>query len=55
MMVCHLRLRPIAFCALAALSVTGFAQQQSGNNEPANQPWMNTTLPINQRVDDLIG
>ncbi len=54
-MACHVRILSIASCALAALSVAGLAQQQPGINAPASQPWMNTTLPISQRVDDLIG
>ena len=54
-MACHVRVLSIASCALAALSVAGLAQQQPGINAPASQPWMNTTLPISQRVDDLIG
>jgi beta-glucosidase len=54
-MACHVRILSIAFCALAALSVTGLAQQQPAKDAPAGQPWMNTALPIGQRVDDLIG
>jgi beta-glucosidase len=54
-MACNLRLYLTAFVALAALSVISVAQQESGSPSGAIQPWMNTDLPITQRVDDIIG
>jgi len=44
----------LAFGAVAALSSAVFAQQQLGSGASAGQPWMDTTRPIAQRVDDLI-
>ena len=54
-MACHLRLYLTAFGALAALSIISVAQQESGKSATVSQPWMNTALPITQRVVDLIG
>jgi beta-glucosidase len=45
----------LVFGAVAALSSVVFAQEQPGSGASASQPWMDTTLAIAQRVDDLIG
>jgi beta-glucosidase len=46
------RLQALAFALLAALSVSAIAQPADA---AANRPWINKSLPLNQRVDDLIG
>ncbi len=54
MMAYHARVLSAIFGVLAALSITTCAQQQSKNSALATQPWMNTSLPIPQRVDHLV-
>ncbi len=49
------RLQALVLGLLAAFSLSAIAQQQQPVDAAANRPWMNTSLPLNQRVDDLIG
>jgi len=51
----HARLYAIVLGILVGFSTPGFGQNQPSSAVEAKRPWMNTSLPINQRVDDLIG
>jgi beta-glucosidase len=54
-MTCYVRLHSLALCAAATLSLTCFPQQHPADTAPASQPWLDTSRPVAQRVDDLIG
>jgi len=50
----HARLQAIVLGVLLGLLIPSFGQKQPSGAE-AKRPWMDTSLPINQRIDDLIG
>jgi len=58
-MLSHSRLAATAFGILLGLAATGsaggFGQKQPSAATDADRPWLNTSLPISQRIDDLIG
>jgi beta-glucosidase len=51
----HARLQAIVFLVLFSLSVSSFGQNSQTTGTDASRPWLNTSLPIGQRVDALIG
>jgi beta-glucosidase len=51
----HARLQAIVLGVLVGFSIPSFGQKQPSSGAEAKRPWMDTSLPISQRVDDLIG
>ncbi|HUY94313.1 MAG TPA: glycoside hydrolase family 3 C-terminal domain-containing protein [Terracidiphilus sp.] len=51
----HARLQATIFAMLLVFPLSGIAGQQTSKGADAQRPWMDTSLPIDQRVDDLIG
>ena len=54
-MLNNARPHTIMLSLLLGFSITGFGQRQPSSGVDAGRPWMNTSLSIDQRVDDLIG
>jgi beta-glucosidase len=54
-MLSHARLQAIVFLVLFSLPVSSFGQNPQTSGTEAARPWLNTSLPISQRVDALIG
>lgn len=50
-MLCRARLHALALFVLVGLSLPAFSQQPTNTA----RPWLNTALPLSQRVDALIG
>src|SRR5580658_4279671 len=49
------RVYAIVFATALGLSITAIGQSKPSAPADADRPWLNTTLPISQRVDALIG
>ena len=51
----HARVPALVVSILMGFAIPGLSQQQTSKAADAARPWMNTSLPTDQRVDDLIG
>ena len=49
------RLQAILISLMLGISAIGYGQKPSSTTVDAARPWMNTSLPTDQRIDDLIG
>ena len=49
------RLQAIVLLVLPGLGISGLAQQQPSKGAEAQRPWLEPSLPIDQRIDALIG
>ena len=50
----HLRMHRVVIGVLLGAAAAAFGQSQPAGQTAANRPWLNTALPIAQRVNDLI-